>query len=101
MAASSAYILSEAGRSDLLRIWLYIFQESGSPDQADRVLLKLREAMALLSEQPDAGHLREDLTAKPVKFWSVFDYLVVYDPHSRPVQILRVLHGARDVENLL
>jgi plasmid stabilization system protein ParE len=68
MAASSAYILSEAGRSDLLRIWLYIFQESGSPDQADRVLLKLREAMALLSEQPDAGHLREDLTARPVKF---------------------------------
>jgi hypothetical protein len=44
---------------------------------------------------PEMGHTREDLTERPVKFWSVFSYLVVYDPASRPLTVLAVLHGAR------
>jgi antitoxin ParD1/3/4/toxin ParE1/3/4 len=36
-----------------------------------------------------------------VKFWAVYSYLIVYDPASRPLTIVAVLHGARDVERLL
>jgi antitoxin ParD1/3/4/toxin ParE1/3/4 len=36
-----------------------------------------------------------------VKFWTVFSYLVVYDPASVPLSIIAVLHGARDIERLL
>jgi hypothetical protein len=32
-----------------------------------------------------AGHYREDLTDPPLKFWTVFSYLIVYDPAKRPV----------------
>jgi len=32
---------------------------------------------------------------------SVYSYLVVYDPESRPLTIVAVLHGARDVAHLL
>ena len=47
------------------------------------------------------GHTREDLTRRSVKFWSVFSYLLVYDPESKPLTVIAVLHGARDVEQLL
>jgi hypothetical protein len=43
---------------------------------------------------PGIGHTRQDLTDQPVKFWSVYSYLVVYDPESRPLTIVAVLHGA-------
>ena len=47
------------------------------------------------------GHTRADLTARGLKFWSVYSYLVVYDPASTPLTVVAVLHGARDVENIL
>jgi hypothetical protein len=50
---------------------------------------------------PGTGHTREDLTARQVKFWSVFSYYVVYDPDSDPIEIITVIHGARDVQQLL
>jgi antitoxin ParD1/3/4/toxin ParE1/3/4 len=55
----------------------------------------------LLGREPGAGHVREDLTSTPVKFWPVYSYLIVYDPETRPIQIIRVLHGMRDVEEIL
>jgi plasmid stabilization system protein ParE len=45
--------------------------------------------------------VREDLTDRPLKFWSVYSYLVVYDPADSPLTIIAVLHGARDVAQIL
>jgi len=28
-------------------------------------------------------------------------YLIVYDPDKRPLQIIRILHGARDLPSVL
>jgi len=61
----------------------------------------IRAALKLLGNKPGVGHLREDLTVRPVKFWPIYSYLIVYDPETKPVQILRVLHGMRDVEEIL
>lgn len=47
------------------------------------------------------GHTREDLTARPLKFWGVYSYLIVYDPASSPLSVVAILRGARDVENIL
>jgi toxin ParE1/3/4 len=33
-----------------------------------------------------------------VKFWSVFSYLIVYDPAMRPIGIVRVVHASQDLE---
>jgi plasmid stabilization system protein ParE len=59
------------------------------------------DAVGKLAESPGIGHTPEDLTDRPLKFWSIYSYLVVYDPESRPLTIIAVLHGARDVEKLL
>jgi plasmid stabilization system protein ParE len=57
--------------------------------------------MQLLADNPAIGHVRRDLTGDDVRFWSVFKYLVVYRPNTEPLQIVRVLHGRRNVKRLL
>jgi len=36
-----------------------------------------------------------------VKFFSVYSYLIVYRPEMKPLQIVSILHGRRDVEQIL
>ena len=65
------------------------------------MFLKLHEAFDLLGEHFGAGNLREDLTNKPLKFWSAFCDLIVNKPDSSPIEIVAVIRGARDVPVLL
>jgi plasmid stabilization system protein ParE len=57
--------------------------------------------MQLLADNPGIGHLRPDLTPQDVRFWSVFKYLVIYPADTKPLEIVRVLHGKRNVRRLL
>ena len=68
---------------------------------ADRVESVIRDKIVYLVERPGRGHWRKDLTNKPVKFFSIYSYLVVYRPETSPLQIVAILHGRRDVEELL
>ena len=56
------------------------FIATDNEDAAVRVRHALYSAFDLLASRPDIGHAREDLTNRPLKFWSVYSYLVVYDP---------------------
>jgi antitoxin ParD1/3/4/toxin ParE1/3/4 len=96
---ASKFVLSPEARDDLDEIWLYISRES--VEAADQVEAELRTAIRVLGERPGIGHRRPDLTERPVKFWPVYSYLIVYYPAKRPVEIVRVLHGARDARRLL
>jgi toxin ParE1/3/4 len=90
------YILSPETRSDLRDIRDYLAREGGSR-VARYVLQEITAAFHLLADHPEAGHSRRDLTPLPVKFWPVFSYVIVYDPGTRPLAIVRVLHGGRNV----
>jgi toxin ParE1/3/4 len=94
------YLLSPEAKEDLGLIRDHLVGQGGSR-LARYVLQEIRTAFRLLASNPDAGHFRRDLTPLPVKFWPVFSYLVVYDPVARPIAIVRVLHGRRDVEAIL
>ena len=94
------YLLSPEAKEDLREIQRYLVREGGRR-LARYVLQEIAAAFRLLASHPDAGHLRKDLTPLPVKFWPVFSYLVVYDAAARPLAIVRVLHGRRDVEEIL
>jgi len=65
------------------------------------VMRELRAGIRFIAKNPEAGHVREDLTAESVKFWPVFSYLIVYSQENKPVEIARVLHGKQDVEEML
>jgi toxin ParE1/3/4 len=94
------YVLSPEARDDLRDIRDYLAAEGGKR-LARYVLGELSAAFQSLASHPEAGHLRQDLTPLPVKFWPVFSYLIVYDPATRPLGVVRVLHGRRDVRAIL
>ena len=96
----SGYRLSPRAKVHLdeIRSW---YLEKQTPSGARTVARELREAFRLLGRNPDIGHRREDLTDKTLRFWPVRSYLIVYRPATRPLQIVAVLHGARDVANIL
>jgi len=93
--------LSGPASRDIDEIWDDVFERSLSLEVADKVVAKIFEAFDLLGDHPQAGHMREDLTDKPLKFWSVYRYLIVYNPNASPIEIVAVFHGARDVPVLL
>lgn len=61
----------------------------------------VREKMAALAGTPGMCHLRRDITSADVRFFPVYSYLIVYRPLKKPLQVVAVLHGARDVLTLL
>jgi plasmid stabilization system protein ParE len=95
----SRFVLTPAARADLTEISDYISRDN--PNAARRVRDELRTAMQKLAEMPEMGHYRRDLADEPLRFWPVYSYLIIYRSEARPVQVVRVLHGARDVRRLL
>lgn len=93
------FVLTQAAKGDLLKILEYI--EDDNPNAILKVVDALDDAMQLLAESPGIGHLRPDLTRQDVRFWSVFRYLVIDRPDTNPLEIVRVLHGKRDLRRLL
>ncbi len=94
------YELSAAGRLDLLQTWNYL-AEHASLEVADRVLADIEAAICDIAKAPATGHRRIDLTDRDILFFRVHSYLIVYRPDKRPLNVLRVLHSARDVKSLL
>jgi toxin ParE1/3/4 len=94
------YVLAPQAARDLVDIWRYIRQES-SAEMADRVESVIRSKFAYLADFPNTGHWRRDLTEAAVRFFSVYSYLIVYRPEIKPLQIVAILHGHRDVATIL
>lgn len=97
----SAALISPRARRDLITATSWIAQDDRRAARA------LREAVAraatLIGDFPHIGTTRPDLADPPVRFHVLrgFPYVIVYDGDSSPPVILRVLHGARDLPELL
>jgi plasmid stabilization system protein ParE len=94
------YTLAPEAARDLAEIWRYVKKESDQ-QTADRVESVICSKFAYIAEFPDAGHWRRDLTSADVRFFSVYSYLIVYLPESKPLEIASILHGSRDVATIL
>jgi plasmid stabilization system protein ParE len=95
----SGYILSVNADFDLDEIWEYIAADD--IDAADRWIEKLFDAFDALGQTPGMGHRREDLTFHSVLFWPVGAYLVIYRAERRPIEIVAVMQGSRDIPAFL
>jgi plasmid stabilization system protein ParE len=89
----SAYWFHPDAFADLNDIWEFIAQDS--VDDADRVLDEVQKAINMLVRAPLAGHLRPDLSSRPIRFWLVHSYLIAYVP-EQPLLVIGVLHGRRN-----
>lgn len=94
----SDFILAPVARADLHEIWDYYASELQNVEVADRIRDELFAGFENLAQTPGMGHYRSDLVAEPLRFWRVRDYLIIYRSEKRPIEIVRVLHGKRDVQ---
>ncbi len=62
------YALTEEANDDLEAIHEYIAYDNWNA--ADRIIADISRAIDTLTENPDLGRVREDLTQKPVRFFS-------------------------------
>ena len=78
---------------DLDEIWDFI--SGDNPNAADRVIADILAALNNLVSLPKQGHKRPDLTARPLRFTLVRDYLIAYAPDEKPLWVVAVMHGRR------
>ena len=90
----TGYTVSPDARDDLDDIWDYIADQS--PAAADNTLDTLIERFALLCTMPRSGEARPDL-AEGVRHLRVGSYLILYRLRSSGIDVLRIIHGARDI----
>ena len=97
---TTRYVLAPEAALDLVEIWQYIKEHAGVT-VADRVESTILERVGFWAGTPGAGHRRKDLTDNNVKFFPVYSYLIVYRPETKPLQVVSILHGRRDLEEIL
>jgi len=90
----SGFVFHPEALADLEEIWEFIAADS--LDAADRVLEDIYIAIRSLVTFPRAGHVRSDLSARPLRFHSVRDLLIVYAPDEQPLVVVAILHGRRN-----
>jgi plasmid stabilization system protein ParE len=90
----SGFVLHPEALLDLDEIWEFIAADS--LNSADRVLEEIYGAIRSLVPFPQVGHIRSDLTGRPVRFHAVRDFLIAYAPDEKPFVVLAVLHGRRN-----
>lgn len=94
------YVLSKDALADLREIREFLRERYGS-EFALAVVRELRAAMRRIARDPTAGHLRQDLTESPFRFWTISPYFVIYTGTRKPIEIVRVLHSSRNVAELI
>jgi antitoxin ParD1/3/4 len=99
---SCPFRLTPQASEDLDDIWWFIAEDNR--EAADRVEDEIVAACRQLARFPMMGTKRRDVTALPVRFWTVTrfpNYVVVYRPDSTPLEVVAILHGKRDLKAVL
>ena len=89
----SGFVLHPQAYSDLEEIWEHIAADN--LEAADGVLEEIYKAIQSLVPFPYIGHNLPDLTARPLRFQYVRDYVIAYAPDEKPLAVVAVLHGRR------
>jgi len=89
--------LTEPARNDLKEIWFYIAEHSQT--SADRILRTFKEKFQMLAENPKLGKSQDSFIIN-LRSFPFKKYVIFYFPIENGVEIYRVLHGARNVEDL-
>jgi toxin ParE1/3/4 len=89
--------ISPRARSDLTEIWSYIADDSVA--NADAFIDKLHKTIQVLAKQPRSGRRREELAPGILSF-PFGRYIIFYCTNRYAIEIVRVLHGARDIQSI-
>ena len=85
---------------DLDVIWQWVAADDVRA--ADRSIADIKSACGQIAEHPNLGGRHTQWTRKPVRFFLIrTNYWIVYDPESKPLEIMRIVHAARDIARIL
>ena len=87
---------SHTAEHDLDQIWDYIARDSITA--ADRFLDRIGSRCEELAVHPLSGPARDDL-GTGVRDWPVGNYIIYYRPVDDGIEVVRVVHGARDIDS--
>jgi toxin ParE1/3/4 len=90
------YRLAPAARDDLKRISHYIAVERESPQGAKRLRERFLASFCLLAQNPLIGQTCPEF-GENMRIWPVGNYVVLYVPQDNGIDIVQVMHGARDL----
>lgn len=88
---------TRAAREDLIDIWTHIAADDTAA--ADRVLDRLDEAAAHLAQNPQMGPARDDIRPG-LRYLVSGSYLLLYRMVDGDIEIVRAVHGRRDLYGL-
>jgi plasmid stabilization system protein ParE len=94
------YKLSRNALREVAEIVGYLHRESGS-SVADKIERRLFAAFSDLAQGRALGHRRSELTARDVLFYFTDPYLVVFRKTRQTTYVVHVVHGSRDLKQLL
>jgi toxin ParE1/3/4 len=89
--------VTAAARADLDEIWFYIAQDDAAA--ADKFIQAVINKFPKLAAWPEIGRQREELSSR-LRSLVVGQYVIFYRPLENGIEIVRVLHGARDLPPL-
>ena len=89
---------------DLVEHFVYLAEEAGV-DIADRFLRAARESFEELARMPGIGQMTDFKNPRfgGMRRWRINgfpNHLIFYFPTKRGVDLVRILHGARDLDSL-
>jgi plasmid stabilization system protein ParE len=93
MTTDRGFELHPGAAQDITEIWEFIAEDN--PLAARRVREEILDCIRRLVPFPNQGHLRPDLTSRPLRFQTIRDYLIAYSPDEKPLVVIGVLHGRR------
>jgi len=93
------YRISAEAQDDLFEIWRRVSRDS--VELANRIESEFYSLFESLSRMPGQGHTRRDLTKRSVLFFPLYSFLVVYQPEVKPIRIVAVLRGRRNLKRVL
>ena len=87
-------------QAELDRVEIALCIARDNPAAADCLLETIDEKCRLLAQMPEMGRKRPDL-APDLRSLPVGHYVIFYRPAPDGIQVIRVLHGSRDIPALL
>jgi toxin ParE1/3/4 len=95
----STVVVHPRAVDDLAEIWAYIADDSS--DQADAFVDLVDRRLQTLSRRPGLGRRRPELSPDlDIRSLAVGRYVVFYLTLSHGIEVVRVLHGSRDIESI-
>ena len=99
---SAPFRLTPEAIQDPDNIWWFIADQN--KEAADRVEAEIVATCRRLAEYPLIGHPRRDITPQAVRFWTLRkypNYVIIYRPETKPLQVVAILQGKRDIKAIL